>query len=558
MKTCLPILSGFLLMALLVFDSCSSGKKSFVRGNYFDAVMTATNRLRRDQDHKKSVETLREAYPLAVSFYEDQAKAALASNAPFKWSNVVNAYSTINVMYDEIRRSPGALRVIPNPVNYYDKLADAKQQAAAERYDAGVAALAVNNRDKAKEAYRHFQQVEAFVPGYKDVQDMLKAALWAATVKVLVEPIPVQTRNIGVSADFFNNKISEFLHSTTINEFVRFYTLKEAQTINLTPDHIVKISFDEFAVGEVFLYEKEYAFVRDSIVMATYVAQTPVTEKPADGTDKPKDTEKPKDQPTDEKPVEEKPVDEKKEEKPADDKKEEPKDQPKDDKPKDGPSDKPKDEEPLPGDDDFEEKIDEKDRVTVCHIPPGNPAAKHTLTISKNALAAHLAHGDVLGKCEDEKGKGNTDKKNDNKGKGGGNGGAQQASTSWFEKLFTAAEGLNGQLSIADDTVKVYGSVKATYYYSRKTTTSKGLVNFQIIELPSNRILSVEKMPGEFVWVSEWATFNGDERALTPRQLQISKQKEQLPPQPQELFIEFTRPIYDQLITKLREFYKNY
>jgi hypothetical protein len=144
MKTCLPILSGFLLMALLVFDSCSSGKKSFVRGNYFDAVMTATNRLRRDQDHKKSVETLREAYPLAVSFYEDQAKAALASNAPFKWSNVVNAYTTINVMYDEIRRSPGALRVIPNPVNYYDKLADAKQQAAAERYDAGVAALAIN------------------------------------------------------------------------------------------------------------------------------------------------------------------------------------------------------------------------------------------------------------------------------------------------------------------------------------------------------------------------------------------------------------------------------
>jgi hypothetical protein len=106
--------------------------------------------------------------------------------------------------------------------------------------------------------------------------------------------------------------------------------------------------------------------------------------------------------------------------------------------------------------------------------------------------------------------------------------------------------------------VKVYGSVKATYYYSRKTTTSKGLVNFQIIELPSNRILAVEKMPGEFVWVSEWATFNGDERALTPKQLQISKQKEQLPPQPQELFIEFTRPIYDQLTTKLREFYKNY
>ena len=172
-----------------------------------------------------------------MAYYDDQAKTALATNEPFKWSNVVNAYNTINTMYDELRRSPGALRVIPNPVNYYDKLADAKQQAAAERYNAGVAALAINNRDKAKEAYRHFQLVETFVPGYRDVQDMLAAALWAATVKVLVESIPAQTRNISVSADFFNDKVSEFLHNTTINEFVRFFTPQEAQTINLAPDH---------------------------------------------------------------------------------------------------------------------------------------------------------------------------------------------------------------------------------------------------------------------------------------------------------------------------------
>lgn len=551
MKTFLPILSGFLLIALMVFDSCSSGKKSFVRDNYYDAVMTSVNRLRRDQDHKKSIETLREAYPLAVAYYDDQAKAALASNAQFKWSNVVNAYTTINVMYDEIRRSPGALRVIPNPISYYDKLAEAKQQAAAERYNAGVMALAINNRDKAKEAYRHFQQVEVFVPGYKDVQDMLKASLWVATVKVLVEPIPVQARNISVSAVFFNDKVSEFLHSTPINEFVKFYTLKEAQTINLTPDHVVKIAFDDFAVGEVFLYEKEYALVRDSIVLATYVTQSPGgAEKPVDGTDKPKDAEKPVEKPTDEKPKD-----------PVDDKKEDPKDQPKEDQPKDDKpkDDKPKDPDPLPGDDDFEEKIDEKDRVTICHIPPGNPAAKHTLTISKNALNAHLAHGDVLGTCEDQKGKNPADKKNDNKGKGSGNGGAKSVNAWHQEKLFYAlADKLNNSISISGDTVKVYGSVKATYYYSRKTTTSKGTVNFQILELPGNRILSVEKMPGEFVWVSEWATFNGDERALTARQLEISKQKEQLPPQPQELFIAFTRPIYDQLITKLREFYKNY
>ncbi len=38
-------------------------------------------------------------------------------------------------------------------------------------------------------------------------------------------------------------------------------------------------------------------------------------------------------------------------------------------------------------------------KVYVCHIPPGNPANSHTLCISYNALAAHLAHGDFLGSC---------------------------------------------------------------------------------------------------------------------------------------------------------------
>jgi hypothetical protein len=38
--------------------------------------------------------------------------------------------------------------------------------------------------------------------------------------------------------------------------------------------------------------------------------------------------------------------------------------------------------------------------VTICHIPPGNPNNPITITISINALPAHLAHGDYLGPCE--------------------------------------------------------------------------------------------------------------------------------------------------------------
>ncbi len=40
------------------------------------------------------------------------------------------------------------------------------------------------------------------------------------------------------------------------------------------------------------------------------------------------------------------------------------------------------------------------EKVTICHIPPGNTDNPHTITISESALDAHLAHGDTIGACD--------------------------------------------------------------------------------------------------------------------------------------------------------------
>ncbi len=39
-------------------------------------------------------------------------------------------------------------------------------------------------------------------------------------------------------------------------------------------------------------------------------------------------------------------------------------------------------------------------KVTICHIPQGNPIAKHEIVIPASAVPAHLAHGDYLGACD--------------------------------------------------------------------------------------------------------------------------------------------------------------
>ena len=45
----------------------------------------------------------------------------------------------------------------------------------------------------------------------------------------------------------------------------------------------------------------------------------------------------------------------------------------------------------------------EVEKVTICHIPPGNPENAHTITVGEPAVAAHVAeHFDTLGPCPEQ------------------------------------------------------------------------------------------------------------------------------------------------------------
>jgi len=570
----LQLLLVFFSIAVIIgMDSCSSGKSAYEHGNYYEAVITSVGRLRKNTDHKKSSETLRQAYPLAVTYFEEQARNALSSNAQFKWTSVVQAYTSINLMYDEIKRSPGAMAVIPNPVSYHAKLDEAKRNAAEENYQAGILALSAGNRDKAKQAYRYFKTANEFVVGYKDVIKMMEQALWDATVKVLITPIPV-TKNVAWSAQFFDDKVSEFLHGAPINEFVKFYTYSEAQTLKLNPDQIIELSFDEFMVGQVQLHEKEIQLEKDSVVLATYITQNAGQTSPATGsnvaagntnsnagsttttgggnnttgsntannntnTATGNSSGNSTGQNTGSENI----------------------NNSQNSQANSGNTGNNQNQ----GNNGNEEKTDSEDKVTICHKPPGNTENAKTLIIPRSALQAHLDHGDALGYCEEtkEKGKPEDNKKPEEKKQGSNNGGKPQGSSSILlirndQLVASTSRGVWFASLFATDTTKVYGKVKATYYHFQKTTTSKGIVSFRILDSKTKAILSAEKMPSEYIWISEWATFNGDERALSPLQLEIARQREKVPPPVQDLFIEFSKPIYTQITTKIQEFYKGY
>lgn len=370
-------------MLIISLAGCSSGKKAYERGDYYEAVMKSIQRLRQNPDHSKSMDALKNAYPLAVDFLEGQAKNAIASNSEFKWKNAIQSYSMINTMYEEIKQCPGCMKVVRDPKNYYSEIAPLKEKAAEESYNAGIEALMKGNRVDAKRAYYYFSDVQGFVPGYKDVIEYLDKSKFEATVKVIIEQIPVPSR-YNLSGGFFQDKVEEFLHSNYPDQgFVKFYTPQEAKTVNLPyADHVMRIQFDDFSVGNVKMTEKEETLTKDSV------------------------------------------------------------------------------------------KI--------------------------------------------------------------------------------------GDTKVEGKTIPVYGTVKAKLTTYRKEILSNGLLSMVIMDAKTNGILTHRKFDGQYSWISSWARFNGDERALTDQQLELCKSKEIQPPVPQDLFLEFTRPIYNQLVPAIKDFYRGY
>ncbi|TDE18643.1 hypothetical protein [Dyadobacter psychrotolerans] len=115
-----------------------------------------------------------------------------------------------------------------------------------------------------------------------------------------------------------------------------------------------------------------------------------------------------------------------------------------------------------------------------------------------------------------------------------------------------------GEKSIGRSKVPVYDKVTAKLTQNRKTVHSAGLMDMQIRDFRTKRTVDQEKFKGEYNWMCEWSNFNGDERALTDAQLKLCKSQELLPPPPQQLFVEFSKPLYDRLTNKLRSFYAKY
>lgn len=101
-----------------------------------------------------------------------------------------------------------------------------------------------------------------------------------------------------------------------------------------------------------------------------------------------------------------------------------------------------------------------------------------------------------------------------------------------------------------------------TYAAKLKTFTdevlSGGRLSYKVIDFQNKNLLRDNLIPGSFTWMNKYAMYVGDKEALSNEQMNLTRQKAVPLPPDQDLFVEFTRPIYDQLTSQLDQFFRKY
>jgi hypothetical protein len=368
-----------LLVTAFLCVHCSSSRKALQHGEYFKASMEAIKGLQSNPNSKKSIEVLMQSYPLAKENSLRRIQNALDADVVNKYSVVADEYLALNALADAIYTCPKALELFPQPEQFSSELGQILPLAAEEAYNLGERLLRSNSIRDAREAYAQFVKAGNYMPDYRDVEEKIQDALYAATLKVVVEK-PITPEKYQLSADFFYNNLMERIYKITENQFVRFYTYEEARNERLNnPDQYLLLSFEDFAVGNMRETQSTLEVTRDSVLVGT---------------------------------------------------------------------------------------------TTV-----------------------------------------------------------------------------NGRKQ------NVYGTVKANLVVNSREVVSEGILSAKIVNAANNRVESQRNFPGKFVWVNEWASYKGDERALSKEQLKMTKTEPIMPPPQQQLFIEFTKPIFDQVVSFTRSYY---
>jgi tetratricopeptide (TPR) repeat protein len=108
-----------------------------------------------------------------------------------------------------------------------------------------------------------------------------------------------------------------------------------------------------------------------------------------------------------------------------------------------------------------------------------------------------------------------------------------------------------------DSVVKEYGKVTARITTTKRTLVSEGEI-FVTSRDARGRILWSDNFRGEHRWQTEFATYQGDERALSDADKAILQQRDRNPPRQEDIIEEVLNRIQNEMTYKIRNYYQRY
>ncbi len=233
---------------IALMAACSSGRKAYQSGDYYNASVKSVERLRSDPSNRKARETLVKAYPMAVADARRKAGINTQARDVARLEGNIVIYGDMVRLSEEIIHCPAALSLV-TPEDFRNELEETKQIVGPLYYDIGTAALNGGTLESARAAYDAFVRVAKYTPGYRDVNNLLAQARYLATLRVIVTK-PVVNLRYSLDADFFYNRLMSEVTRRTYQNLVRFYTPAEAAAERMNdPHHVLLLDFADFTVG---------------------------------------------------------------------------------------------------------------------------------------------------------------------------------------------------------------------------------------------------------------------------------------------------------------------
>ena len=274
----------FFISAFLFFVSCTSTKDFLSRSNQDKALLDAVSYVNKNPDDANAKQAISILYPKLQQQHLENVEFYKSNTDISRWDKMMNEFSTLQKMYEAIVVSPVASGLV-KAENYQSSIIQVKQAAAEDYYQQALRLYNTGNKSEAKIAYALFQKSNAWINGYKDVQQLMNIAWQNAIINIVVNPLRDNSWVFSnkwnafdmFSFDNFHQSLVRELGGTNAIRFpARFFTEWDAKRNNIMPDWYINISFQKFEIPRpqdkkrFKTVNKQIADGRDSVGLIKY------------------------------------------------------------------------------------------------------------------------------------------------------------------------------------------------------------------------------------------------------------------------------------------------